>query len=161
MRGHVASWGWPRTTSRMVKPAAGPSAMATAIARLASVTGLGSYVSSSPYKTEICLQSAAAGPAAGQVDGGNAQVGPEQVVTRGRLMALAEDEVLDLEDVGRPGLEQFGLGHGQGQAGIADLVLGPGQALGHGGVRHEEGGRDLRGGQPADRPQRQGDPRLR
>jgi hypothetical protein len=44
----------------MVRPAAGPSAMATAIARLASVTGLGSYFSSSPYRTEICLQSVAA-----------------------------------------------------------------------------------------------------
>ena len=40
-------------------------------------------------------------------------------------MALAEDEVHDLEDVGRPGLEEFGPRHGQGQAGIADLVLRP------------------------------------
>ena len=79
------------------------------MARLASVTGLGSYFSSSPYRTEICLQSVAAalgagGPAgvgqqqqgeqpqhlgiagqpgrqaAGQVDAGHAQVGPEQAV---------------------------------------------------------------------------------
>jgi hypothetical protein len=69
-------------------------------------------------------------------------------------VALTEDEVHDLEDVGRPGLEAFGPEHGQGQAGIADLVLRPRQALGHGGFRHEEGGRDLRRGQPADSPQR-------
>src|SRR5882672_2929940 len=37
----------------MVRPAAGPSAMATAIARLASVTGLGSYFSSSLYRTAV------------------------------------------------------------------------------------------------------------
>ena len=99
--------------------------------------------------------------AAGQVEAGHAQVGPEQVVARRRLVALAEDEVHDPQHVGRPGLQQFGPGQGQGQASVADLVLRPGQALGHGGFRDQERGRDLRRGQPADRPQRQGDPRLR
>src|SRR4030081_13615 len=41
MRGHVASWGGPRRTARVVRPAAGPSALATAMARVASVAGGG------------------------------------------------------------------------------------------------------------------------
>lgn len=41
----------------MARPAAGWPAIATATARLASVTGPGSYLASSPYSAAICGQS--------------------------------------------------------------------------------------------------------
>jgi hypothetical protein len=47
---------------RMASPAVGWPAMATATARLASVTAVGSYLTSSPYKAAIWRQSVSSGP---------------------------------------------------------------------------------------------------
>jgi hypothetical protein len=67
------------------------------------------------------------------------------------------DQVDDREDAGQP-VGQVGLGrHPVGDAGVADLVLRPHQALRHRRLGHQEGVRDLRGGQAADQPQRQRD----
>jgi hypothetical protein len=52
------------SASRITNPAAGPSAMATATARLASTTGVGSYRISSPYRAAISRQSVSAADAA-------------------------------------------------------------------------------------------------
>jgi hypothetical protein len=45
-----------------------------------------------------------------------------------------------------------------GDARVADLALRPGQALGHGRLGDQESARDLRGGQAAERAQRERDP---
>lgn len=50
------------SASRMSRPAAGWPAIATATARLASVTGVGSYLASSPYKAAIWSQSVSPPP---------------------------------------------------------------------------------------------------
>ena len=46
----------------MARPAAGPSAIATATARFASTTGVGSYRTSSPYSAATSRQSVSAAP---------------------------------------------------------------------------------------------------
>ena len=63
--------------------------------------------------------------------------------------ALVEDQVDHGED-GRQPVGQLVIGrHGERDARVADLVLGPGQPLAHGLRRDEEGQRDLVGGQAA------------
>ena len=47
--------------SRIARPAAGWPAIATATARLASVTGVGSYLASSQYRAAIWGQSVSSG----------------------------------------------------------------------------------------------------
>ena len=89
-----------------------------------------------------------------------AQLSPHQVLAGGGGVALVEDQVDDrehgVEAVGQRGVAR----QLERDPGVADLALGPDQALGHGGVGHEERPRDLRPGQAADRLERQRHPRL-
>lgn len=66
---HRASCGWCVTASRITRPAAGPSAIATAIARLASCTGLDAWRRSSLYSAAISRQSVGGGGGAAVAGG--------------------------------------------------------------------------------------------
>ena len=86
-------------------------------------------------------------------------VSDESVARRGRV-ALVEDEVHDGQHPGET-LGQVGVArHAVRDAGVADLGLGPHEPLGHRRLGDEEGGGDLRGREPAEQAERQGDPRL-
>lgn len=71
-----------------------------------------------------------------------------------RRVALIEDEVEDVQDhakaLGPLRLRRQVESHARG----SDALLGPADALGHRGFRHQECVRNLRGRQPADGPQR-------
>lgn len=58
-RAHRPICALPARVSRITSPASGPSAIATATARLASTTGVGSCRISSPYSAAILRQSVA------------------------------------------------------------------------------------------------------
>ena len=86
-----------------------------------------------------------------------AQLAPDERVAGRRRVALVEDQVDDPED----GLEALGeeviRWDAVGDPGVADLLLGPDQALSQGRLRDEERPGDLRGRQPTQRPQGQRD----
>ena len=83
-----------------------------------------------------------------------------QVGARAGRVALVEQQVEHGQDAGRPVRQQVRGRHPVRDRRVADLVLGPDQALGHGLLGDHERPGDLRGGQPGQRAQRQGDPRL-
>ena len=89
-----------------------------------------------------------------------AEVGPDERLAASRRIALVEDEI----DHRQHGVEALGhvlrLGHGVGNAGVADLALGADQALRHRRRRHQKGARDLVGLEAAERAERQRDLRL-
>ena len=78
-----------------------------------------------------------------------------ELVTPAAAVALVEDQVDDREHGGDAVGQQVVGRHPERDAGRADLVLGPDQALGHGLLGHEERTRDLRRGQAAQRAQGQ------
>ena len=86
-----------------------------------------------------------------------AEVGPREVGTRGGRVALGEDDVDDRQDAGQALGKQVVRRDAVGDAGRGDLALGPGQALGHRRLGHQEGGRGLRGGQSPEELDREGD----
>jgi len=83
------------------------------------------------------------------------------VLAGGRGVALVEDEVHHLEHGGQALAQIGGAGQLEGHARFGQRALGAHDALGHGGLGHEEGTRDLVRLQPAEHAQRQGHPRLR
>jgi hypothetical protein len=78
-------------------------------------------------------------------------------VAAARQISLVAQQVDDSQDVGEAGAEVVGGGDPVRDAGLGDLAFGAGDALADGGLRHEEGFGDLRGGQPADHAQGEGD----
>ena len=98
---------------------------------------------------------------AGQPDGLVAEVGPHQVVAGAGRVALVEDEVDHGQHRVETIVELVGGRHPEGDAGLADLSLGPDQPLGHGRFGYEEGASDLRRGQTGDRAQGERHPCLR
>jgi hypothetical protein len=89
-----------------------------------------------------------------------AQLRAQQLAPRARGIALAKDEVEHGEHGGEA-LGELMVGRDpEGDSRVADLALGAHQALRHRRLRHEEGPRDLRGGQPADGLQGQRDARV-
>jgi hypothetical protein len=69
--------------------------------------------------------------------------------------ALVEDQVHDGQSGGEPVREQMRRRHAERDAGRLDLALGPHEPLRHRRLRNEEGARDLRRGQAAERAQRE------
>ena len=92
-----------------------------------------------------------------EADGLRAEVLADEPVARARRVALVEDEVDDGQH-GPQAVREVGLVRDAvGDPRVADLALGPDQPLGHGRLGHQEGARDLGGGEPAQEPQRQRD----
>ena len=86
------------------------------------------------------------------------QIGPHQILARGRDIALGEDEIDHREHAAQPRLERLALRHLVGNAGEADLLLGAHAArCAIASSLAQKGARDLRRGQPAHRAQRQRD----
>lgn len=84
-----------------------------------------------------------------------AEIGAGQAGAGGGRVALVEHQVDHLQDVAQP-LGEFLQGrYLVGNPGLADLVLGPHDALGDGAGRGEEGAGDLLGAQVADLAQGQ------
>ncbi len=79
----------------------------------------------------------------------------------GRRVPGREREIEHGEHAGEALLQLRALRNAIRDARIGDLALGPNDALGDRALGHEEGSCDLRRGQPAHRPQGQGEPRLR
>ena len=92
-----------------------------------------------------------------EADGLLGQVDPDQGGSGGAGVALVEDQVQDPEDRAQPAVEFVRGGEGERDAAVFDRLLGPGDPPGHRLLGPEQGPGDLRGAQPADRPQRQGD----
>ncbi len=84
-----------------------------------------------------------------------AQCGTRQFLARGRRIALIEDEINDLEHRGEPRRALGPARHLEGNAGVADRILGADDALRDRRFAREEGARDLLGGQAADEPERE------
>ena len=101
------------------------------------------------------------GQRAGQPDALVAQLPADQLRPAGRPVSLGEDQVDHAEHRAEPPGQLLAPRHAEPDAGLPDLPLGPHQPLRHRRLGHQEGGRDLRRGQPADAAQRQRDPRLR
>jgi hypothetical protein len=85
------------------------------------------------------------------------EVEPGQVPARARRVALVEDHVEDVQG-GGDALVAVAVRQRERPARGADRRLGPADALGHRRFGHQEGPRDLRGRQPADRAEGQRDP---
>ena len=98
------------------------------------------------------------GQRAGQPDRLVAQIAPDQGVAGRRFVARGEHQVHDAQHAADPPGPLVGRGEGQRDARLPDLAFRADQPLGHGRLGDQERGRDLRGGQPADRPQRQRHP---
>ena len=96
----------------------------------------------------------------GQPDGLGAQPPADQVGARAGRVALVEQQVEHGQDPGGPLGQQVRGRHPVGDAGVADLVLGPDQALGHGRLGHQERPGDLGRAQAGQRAQGQRDPGL-
>ena len=105
--------------------------------------------------TDLGLVGHQPGQQPGQADGLGAQVGADEVVAgRGRV-SLVEDQIDHGQHERQPVGQLRVARHAVGDAGRADLPLGPDQALGDGRLGHEEGPGDLGGLEPGDEPQRQ------
>ena len=92
-----------------------------------------------------------------QPDRLGAQLPADQGIAGRRRVALVVDEVQDLEDAVEALRQQVERRHAVGDAGVADLALGPDEPLGERRLRDQEGPRDLRCREAAERPERQGD----
>ena len=101
------------------------------------------------------------GQRAGQPDGLVAQLPADQLLAARRPVALGEDQVDHAEHRAEPPGQLLAPRHAERDPGLPDLPLGPHQPLRHRRLGDQEGGGDLRRGQPADAAQRQRDPRLR
>jgi hypothetical protein len=92
-----------------------------------------------------------------ETDGLVGQVAADELVAGRRDVALVEDEVDDAQHR----VDALGeLGRGRdpvGDPGVPDLALGPGESLRHGRLGEHEGAGDLRGGEAAERAQRERD----
>jgi hypothetical protein len=75
-------------------------------------------------------------------------------------VALVEDQVDDRQHGAEPVGQQVVGRHPEGDPGGPDLALGPHQPLGHRRLGHQEGARDLAGGEAAQGAQGEGDLRL-
>ena len=93
---------------------------------------------------------------AGQPDGLLAQVGPEVVVTGAGRVALVEHQVDGGGDRAEAVRQLVVRRHPVGDGGQGDLGPGPGQALGHGGLRGDQGPGHLGGREPAEHPEAEG-----
>ncbi len=91
-----------------------------------------------------------------QPDGLRAQVLPGQLLPRAGRVSLVEHEVDHGQHRAQPDRQVGLLRHPVRDAGVADLVLGAHQPLGHRRLGHQERPGDLGGGQPAQQTQRQG-----
>ena len=89
-----------------------------------------------------------------------AQAGPHPVVARGRRVALVEDEIDHLEDRCEPDGKGVRARDLERHVGLGQRSLRANDPLGDGRLGDEEGAGDLVGRQPAEEPERQGDPRL-
>ena len=83
------------------------------------------------------------------------QIRPHQILARGRGIAFGEDQIDHREHAAQPRLQRLALRHLIGNAGEPDFLLGAQQPLRHRLFAGEKRTRDLRGGEPADRAQRQ------
>ena len=95
-----------------------------------------------------------------QPDRLGAQLAADQRVARRRRVALVEHEVQDAQDAVEPLGQELGRRDAVGDPGVADLALGPDEALGEGRFRDEERPGDLGRRQAAERAQRQRHPRV-
>ena len=84
------------------------------------------------------------------------EVGPHQLGAATGRVALVEDEVQHGQDRAQPVGQGGGVRYPVGDLGVADLALGPHQALGHGGLGDQEGPGDLVGLEPAEQPEGEG-----
>ena len=89
-----------------------------------------------------------------------AQLAPDERVAAGGAVALVEDEVEDGEHAVEPLRQEVVRGHPVGDAGVADLPLGPHDPLGERGLRDEERPGDLWRREAAEGAQRQRHPRV-
>ena len=89
----------------------------------------------------------------GQPDRLGAQALPHELRAGGGRVALVEQEVEHGQHGGGPVHQEVGRRDAEGDAGVADLALGPDQPLGHGGLGDEEGPGDLRRRHAGEGPQ--------
>ena len=89
-----------------------------------------------------------------------AQRGPDPVLAGRCRIAFVEDQVDHFQHRGEPLAERRAARHFVRHARLGQRALGAHDALRDGRLRHQEGARDLLGGEPADQPQRQRDARL-
>lgn len=80
-----------------------------------------------------------------------------QAGSRACRVPLIEDQVEDTEDGPKACREVLGGWKLEPPIRMGDALLGPGDALRHGGLRDEEGTGDLLGGEASKGPQRKGD----
>jgi hypothetical protein len=85
----------------------------------------------------------------------------DQGLGAGGEVALVEDQIESRQHRGEALRQLLSRGDFVWDPGVADLGLGPDQTLGHGRLLGEEGAGDLRGGEAAESPQGEGNPRLR
>ncbi len=85
---------------------------------------------------------------------------PNPRVTGGRRISLVEYEIDNFEDGGEAVTALLPVRHLEGHALLRQGPLGAHDALGDGGLGHEESPRDLLGGEAAQQPQGEGDARL-
>ena len=97
----------------------------------------------------------------GQPDRLRGQVAALQVLPGGGRVALVEDQVEHVQDDAEPLAVGVAAGQREPGAAVPDGLLRPGDPAGHRRLGDQEGPGDLGGGQPADRPQREGDLRGR
>src|SRR5712692_8821981 len=90
-----------------------------------------------------------------------AELWSHPVVAPGGGVALVEDEVDDLQHGGEADREVVAPRNLEGHARLAEGPLRPDDALGDGGLRHEEGPCDLAGGKTAQQVQRERYARVR
>jgi len=92
-----------------------------------------------------------------QPDGLRAQLPSDQCVAGARGVPLVEDQVQDGEHRRQALRKQVVGGNAVRDACLADLFLGPNEALGQGRLRNEEGSSDLGGGEASQRSERERD----
>ena len=97
---------------------------------------------------------------AGEADGLGGQALADQILARCCRVALVEQEIEDGQHGARAVHQLMRRWHPERDARVAHLLLGPGQALRHRRLGHEERPRDLCGRQAREGPQRERDLRL-
>ena len=95
-----------------------------------------------------------------QAHGLLAQFGTQPPLPRGGRVPLVEHQVEDLQHVGEASVAVLTRGHLERNLLLGQPPLGPHDALGDGGLRHEEGTGDLVGGEPAEQAEGERDPGL-
>ena len=83
------------------------------------------------------------------------QLGAHRCVAARRRVALGEHQVQHHQHAAQPHAELVRCRHAERDAGGGDLLLGPGDALGHRRLRYEEEASDLGDAQPTDEAQRE------